>query len=110
MLLSFSLTSCLNNVEQEEEIILDDVQDDKPDPCATVTFSNSVKPIVDANCIQCHGNGGNFPNLTTFSGVKNNANIVKSVVASRRMPIGGTLPQEDIDAIVCWVNGGALDN
>ncbi|PWG05451.1 c-type cytochrome [Polaribacter aquimarinus] len=108
LFLSFSLTSCLSNVE--EETIVEDNNEENSDPCATITFSNSVKLIIDANCVQCHGNGGNFPNLTTFNGVKNSANIVKSVVASRRMPIGSSLAQDDIDAIVCWVNNGALNN
>ena len=43
-----SLTSCLTNVEDEVEI----------DPCLDITFSVSVKPIIDAHCVQCHGNGG----------------------------------------------------
>ena len=108
--LSFSLvilfTSCLTNVEEEEMNNIDPGND----PCMSITFSANVKPIIDANCVQCHGNGGNFPNLTTYNGVSSNAGLVKSEVVSRSMPQGSSLTQSEIDAISCWVDAGALDN
>lgn len=102
LILSVFFASCLTNVE--EEII------EEPDACADITFAVSVKPIIDANCIGCHGSGGNSPNLTSYSLISASANSVKDAVASRRMPQNGSLTQEEIDAIVCWVEGGALDN
>lgn len=104
--ISFFLFSCINNVEEsanlEEEIEID--------ACADITFSGNVKSIIDANCIQCHGTGGNSPNLTTFNSISSSAVSVKSAVATRRMPQGGSLTQAQIDAIVCWVNNGAPNN
>jgi hypothetical protein len=105
MLLGVLLTSCLTNVEEEA---VD--QDPTVDPCEGITYSLKVKPIIDANCVQCHGAGGNFPNLTTYNGVNANAGIVKSEVVSRRMPQGGSLTSEEITAISCWVDAGALNN
>ena len=93
-------SSCLTNIDEEQEI----------DPCTTVTFSTEVKPIIDANCVQCHGTGGNFPNLTTYQGVSGNASNVKSQVVSRKMPIGSTLTDAEIQAISCWVDAGAINN
>ena len=107
LLLVASLSSCLTNVENPIE---EEEDPTAPDPCATITYAINVKPIIDNNCIQCHGNGGTFPNLTTYNGTSANAAIVKTEVASRRMPQGGSLTQEEIDAISCWIDGGALNN
>jgi len=102
LLISVVFASCLTNVE---EVIIDDVS-----PCIDITFAKNVKPIIDANCVDCHGNGGSFPNLTSYSAISSNANSIKSEVASRRMPKGSSLTQLEIDVIVCWVESGALDN
>lgn len=100
LLIITSLSSCLTNVDEEEAV----------DPCTTITYTINVKPIIDNNCIQCHGNGGNFPNLTTFTGTSANAAIVKDAVVTKRMPQGGLLTNEEISSISCWVDGGALNN
>jgi uncharacterized membrane protein len=99
---SIFFASCLTNVEEDGEVIMDS--------CADITFSAKIKPIIDANCVECHRSGGNSPNLTTYTSINLNSNNVKEAVASRRMPQGTALAQEDIDAIVCWVNAGALNN
>ena len=104
-LLTVFLTSCLTNVENQ--LIEEEPVDD---PCATITYAIHVKPIIDNNCIQCHGNGGNFPNLTTYNGTSANANIVNAEVSSGRMPRGGSLTADEKKAIDCWVEGGALNN
>jgi hypothetical protein len=103
---SVFFVSCLTNVEE-------DVIDDGEvivDLCAEITFSQNIKPIIDAACIDCHGNGGDFPNLTSYGTISSNANSIKAEVTSRRMPKGISLKQSEIDAIVCWVENGALDN
>ena len=105
-IVSVFFVSCLTNVEE-------DVIDDGEvivDSCSEITFSQNIKPIIDAACIDCHGIGGNFPNLTSYSAISSNANSVKAEVVSRRMPKGISLTQSEIDAIVCWVESGALDN
>jgi cytochrome c553 len=93
-------SSCLTNVDELEEL----------DPCETITFSENVKSIIEANCVQCHGSGGNVPNLTTYSGISANASFVKAETSSRRMPQGGSLTNDEIAAIACWVDAGALNN
>lgn len=99
----FLVTSCLNNVEEE-------IQEPVSDLCDNITFSVNVKPILDSNCIQCHSAGGNFPNLTDINIVIQNANRIKSEVVSREMPKNGSLTQEEIDIISCWVDAGAINN
>ncbi|WP_158841825.1 c-type cytochrome [Polaribacter sp. L3A8] len=107
LLISVFFASCVSNVEDEDMIENEVVT---VDPCKDITFAKSVKPIIDTNCIECHGSGGNSPNLTSYNSISASANIVRSAVASRRMPQGGSLTQAEIDAIVCWVENGALDN
>lgn len=105
LLLSVFLSSCLTNVE---EALIE--ENPNVDPCETITYTLNVKPIIDNNCIVCHGNGGNFPNLTTYNGTSANANSVKAEVVSRRMPQGNSLTNDEIQAISCWVDAGALNN
>ena len=95
------LTSCLTNVE--EELVADD-------PCSEITFAANVQPIIDAHCIQCHGTNGIYPDLTSYNKISLVAGSIKSEVVSREMPKQGSLTQEQIDAIVCWVDGGALND
>ncbi|PQJ81387.1 c-type cytochrome [Polaribacter glomeratus] len=106
LLVTILFTACLTNVEEP--------LDEKPinnDLCETVSYSLTIKPIIDANCIQCHStNGGQFPNLNSYAALSSKANSVLSEVQSRRMPIGGTLTTDEIAAIKCWVNSGALNN
>lgn len=103
LLCSFLFFSCLTNVEEQFE-------DVPPDVCNNITYSVHIQPILEANCIECHGAGGNFPDLTTFSSVSTNSLRIKSEVVARTMPIGGSLSQVEIDAISCWVDSGALNN
>lgn len=105
LLMFVIFTSCLTNVD--EEMVIDP---DEPDPCASITFSMNVKPIIDNNCVSCHSTGGNFPNLTSFSGVSANATSVKFQIINGLMPQGAPLSNEDIQTIVCWIDNGALNN
>jgi uncharacterized membrane protein len=84
-------------------------------PNAKVTYSNSIKAIVDNNCIRCHAtvpvNGAPF-SLVTYSDVK--THVVGIINRTSRdqgavgmMPNGGTrLPQATIDQIVKWQSDG----
>jgi uncharacterized membrane protein len=105
LLIFVIFTSCLTNVD--EEMVIDPKE---PDPCVSITFSMNVKPIIDNNCVSCHSAGGNFPNLNSFSGISANAANVKFQVTNGLMPQGTPLSNEDIQAIVCWVDNGALNN
>ena len=102
VLTAIFFTSCLSNVD--EEVIIEE-------PVSEITFNVHVKPIIDNNCTQCHSTaGGTSPNLETYAGVSANAARIKTEVESKRMPIGGTLTDEEIQAISIWVDAGALNN
>lgn len=98
--------SCETNVE--EDTVIEDMMGMEVEPCAP-SFANDIKPIIDSNCISCH-NGTQFPDLRTYQGVSTNAGIVKIQVVNRTMPIGGSLTNDEIDLISCWVDNGAPNN
>jgi hypothetical protein len=82
----------------------------------TISFSNDIRPILQANCIGCHdqGNASGGYDFSTYTSVSANANaIIGSVKASgyQLMPIGGpALPDSTIQKINCWIEQGKLDN
>jgi hypothetical protein len=82
----------------------------------TISFSNDIMPILQANCIGCHdqGNASGGFDFSTYTSVSANANaIIGSVKASgyQLMPIGGpALPDSTIQKINCWIEQGKLDN
>jgi uncharacterized membrane protein len=102
IILSITLTSCENNVEEN-----DAVEIELCDP--NVSFINDVNPIIENNCISCHS-GTQFPDLTSYASIKNNANIIKAQVEARIMPIGGTLTNAEIKLISCWIDNGKPNN
>lgn len=85
----------------------------------TITYTNSIKPIMDNNCNFCHGNiltSGAPMSLTTYQNVKdavlNNGlidRISRTQGAGGMMPLGGTrLPQSKIDEVTNWRNNGFI--
>lgn len=103
-------TSCTNHSE-------DDLINLETTP-ETVTFINDVKPIIDANCISCHGTSfpqGNL-SLTTYSQVKsavqNNGLLTRISLPDGNpslMPTTGRMPQATIDLITAWNEDGLLE-
>jgi len=92
--------------------------------CATfeeVSFAGDIKPIIDAKCAivgdgGCH-NGGNGPSRDwrEFANLQSHAASVKDRVTrpagtSGHMPKIGSLSDDQIRALVCWVEQGAQEN
>src|SRR5207253_9483472 len=84
-----------------------------------VTFNKDVLPILQKNCQTCHRSGQIGPfTMLSYKEVRPWAKAIKAAVASRTMPpwfgdpLYGhfnndrSLKQEDIEAIVRWVDGG----
>jgi uncharacterized membrane protein len=82
-----------------------------------ITYTNTVKNIVDNNCINCHATIPVFyapMSLTTYADVKNAVinhglliRISKAQGDTEMMPYGGTrLPQVTIDKIRNWAENG----
>jgi hypothetical protein len=59
----------------------------------------------------CHdGSVSSLPNFSNLSVIQANASMIKSRTQSGNMPKTGSLTQNQIDLIACWVDDGALDN
>jgi mono/diheme cytochrome c family protein len=93
------------------------------DAAKPVTFSKDVAPIFQKKCQECHQPGSIAPmSLITFQEVRPWARSIKERVATRQMPpwhidrsVGVqkfkndmSLSDEQVDTIVSWVDGGAL--
>jgi len=76
-----------------------------------VSYEQSIKSIIQGSCAVsgCH-NGSVSPDLRSFNNIQASANSIKSRTASRSMPRGSTLSQQEIDLIACWVEDGAQQN
>lgn len=85
---------------------------------ANVTFSKDIKPIMDANCINCHSGGA--IDLTNYDGVKAKAadnTLYKSISysysganSSKNMPTSGKLDDCSISKVKAWIDQGAINN
>jgi hypothetical protein len=87
-----------------------------------VTFSKDVAPIFNTKCAECHRPGDSAPFSTlTYKEARPWAKSIKEKVANRTMPPwhadphfgqfknDRTLSQKEIDTIIAWVDGGALE-
>lgn len=77
---------------------------------SNINFDATIKPILNANCniSGCHnGDLGASRNFNVFQTVVTNAQNIKLRTQNRTMPPTGSLSQEEIDLIACWVDGGS---
>ena len=80
---------------------------------SNTSYTAEVQPIIANSCnvFGCHdGSNSSLPNYNNFSEVQAGASMIKSRTQSGNMPKTGSLSQEQIDLIACWVDDGALDN
>lgn len=109
ILLSFSCT--YNNVEETYKDFIPD--------CDTnvVSYSQDIAPILDMNCVVCHG--GVSPeaglDLSTYGNVFANRENIKNRINRPLgdpfvMPQSGPMVQCNIDKVNAWINQGALNN
>jgi len=85
------------------------------DTITAISFSAKVKPIIDANCVSCHGVSGSLPDLTTHAGISGSATLYNSIIwdgSVSNMPKGSTvkLSQCDIATIRLWKAQGSPNN
>jgi hypothetical protein len=82
-------------------------------------YTTDIKPIMDAQCVSCHGANAQYPDCSTYTAVKaamdaaNGATILSrmSLTASDGafMPKSGTKVQADVDKITKWQTDGLLE-
>lgn len=71
------------------------------------TYNSYVKAIVDANCVSCHGSYSTYVGLSTIT---SNGKFEKEVLTYRTMPKGGSLTDDQLTKLQCWVNNGFPEN
>jgi hypothetical protein len=76
-----------------------------------VSWESDIEPIITTNCAleNCHG-GSQSPDFREFSNVADNAERIKARTGNGSMPPTGALPDEQVEAIACWVDDGAPNN
>lgn len=76
------------------------------------TYTTNIEHIIKSNCTGCH-DSGQFPNLTTYTQVKNatqNGNLICRIDQTQAcgsvMPQSGPMSRQTIDVIILWKNQG----
>ena len=82
---------------------------------ATVTYHDRVSRIIQANCIECHREGGIAPiSLESYEAVKDYAGMIRSVVKRGVMPpwFAAPLPAPNDDEVpsMHWANDRSLSD
>ena len=86
---------------------------------ANMTYNADVKPILQANCYSCHGNGitNGGVSLDEYASVKavaDNGVLIGVITHADGYPPmpgnGGKLSDCDINKIKDWINRGATNN
>jgi hypothetical protein len=85
--------------------------------CAVTSqkFTADVQPIITSLCAtssNCHAigttNAGGV--LSRYAEVNAKKSNIRSQILSGAMPKNGTISQAQINAIICWIDSGALNN
>ncbi len=81
-----------------------------------ITFARNILPIIQNNCIPCHGQNGSQTNYTDFRNARNNAagisdRINRTPGSPGFMPRGRatSLTQTELDLIAQWITDGRLE-
>ncbi len=85
--------------------------------CAGISpkFTTDVQPILTTVCSinsNCHAggstnSGGPFTNYTEVNAKKSN---IRAAILSGAMPQSGSISQAQINAFICWIDDGAVNN
>lgn len=83
-----------------------------PQGVTGTSWLNDIKPIMEKNCAisGCHNGVSRSNNFREYTSAKSFANSIKIKTQDRSMPFDGSLTQNEIDLIACWVDDGALQN
>ena len=79
---------------------------------STTSYITDIEPIISMNCAisGCHNGSTSLPDFRSLATVQANSGNIKSFTQTGFMPRNGSLSQNEIDLIACWVDDGALNN
>ena len=69
------------------------------------TFSGDAFPIIQSACLSCHTSS-----LNNYANVAARASSIRSKIIDGSMPQSGSLSSTQKNAIICWIDNGALNN
>lgn len=87
-------------------------EDDPVDSeCASYTYDDDIKSIVDAKCATpyCHGSNSGSGDWTSYSLLKtalDDGSFSKEVLEDMTMPKGSSLGDSELESIRCWYEAG----
>ncbi|WP_430402778.1 hypothetical protein [Fluviicola sp.] len=67
------------------------------------TYNNTVKAIVNSNCVSCHSSYSTYSGL---SSITSNGQFTQHVLTDQDMPEGSSLSSDQLNKLQCWVNNG----
>jgi hypothetical protein len=107
VIMNLAITSCESNTYAEVAYV------------ANPTYNDNIEPLFRSQCISCHKNDEQSPNLTTYDEVKASVEInpgeggvlcyiddPSQCFSSHIMPPTGRMPQTTIDMIKRWKEQG----
>jgi mono/diheme cytochrome c family protein len=75
-----------------------------------LTYENGIKQLVQNSCVTCHGQGGTYPDLSTFEKLKFSAQRSLEFIENGQMPKPPTImAAEDKSKFREWYQGGMLE-
>lgn len=79
---------------------------------STTSYATDIEPVIMSSCAVtgCHDGSTAQPDFRSLATVQANAADIKSFTQTGFMPRNGTLTDQEIALIACWVDDGALDN
>ena len=81
--------------------------------CTTgkVSYSQTIKPLLEQYCTACHSASGTSPALDTYADAVANAKASNEAIQTGTMPLGGTaLTDAQKKAFQDWVDQGTPNN
>ena len=82
-------------------------------PAGSVTYSNTIQPLLASSCLTCHGAGMTAPDLSSYAGAKAAANAVLGAVSNTNTSSPTFMPQNGqplgaatIAKIQAWISAG----
>ena len=77
-----------------------------PQNMPLVVFEDVKAEIFDPSCVQCHGSAGGV-NVENYANVTSQLQRIKGAIDSGRMPLGGSLNEDQKNLLAAWMNIGA---
>jgi hypothetical protein len=82
-----------------------------PSGPTNTSWTDTIRPLIESHCATsgCH-NGISRVDLRIYENAKNYATQMKTLTQNGSMPFEGSITQDQIDLIACWVDDGANEN